>query len=107
MIRSIAIALTVVIVSSAQAMPILPLAQQEGLVITVRQGCGLGRQLLDGVCVRNSAVRALVRKCRAKKMRVANGRCAPIVTQAKSQTRPAPAGARPQSPATAQPAQKP
>jgi hypothetical protein len=52
--------------------------------------CGLGRQLVDGICVRNSAVRAAVRKCSARKMRMVNGRC-------ESRVRPAagPAAARP------------
>jgi hypothetical protein len=77
MMKLIAVALALALASSAQAMPRAPLEQTDGMVIQVREGCGLGRQLLDGVCVRNSKVRALVRKCRAKKMRVVNGRCQP------------------------------
>ena len=77
MLRLIAVAFALALASSAQAMPRAPLEQTDGIVIPVRQGCGLGRQLLDGVCVRNSKVRAIVRKCRAKKMGVVNGRCQP------------------------------
>ena len=77
MMRWIALALGLAFASSALAMPHAPLQQTDGLVIPARQGCGLGRQLIDGVCVRNSTVRAIVRKCQAKKMRVVNGRCEP------------------------------
>jgi hypothetical protein len=87
--RLIAVAFALALASSAQAMPQAPLQQTDGMVIQVRQGCGLGRQLVDGVCVRNSKVRALVRKCRAKKMRVVNGRCQPR-TQARPPAQPAP-----------------
>ena len=83
-----AFAFVLTLASSAQAMPHDPLTQADGMVIQVRQGCGLGHQLLDGVCVRNSKVRALVRKCRAKKMRVVNGRCQPR-TQPRPPVRPA------------------
>lgn len=78
MTRLIALAFAMSFASSAQAMPHAPIHQTDGMVIPARQGCGLGHQLLDGVCVRNSTVRAIVRKCRAKKMRVVNGRCQPI-----------------------------
>jgi hypothetical protein len=77
MIRLIAVAFALALASSAQAMPHAALPQTDGMVNQVRQGCGLGRQLVDGVCVRNSALRATVRKCRAKKMRLVNGRCQP------------------------------
>jgi hypothetical protein len=77
MMRLIAIAFALALASSAQAMPQASLPQTDDMVVQVRQGCGLGRQLVDGVCVRNSSVRATVRKCRAKKMRVVNGRCQP------------------------------
>jgi len=77
MIRLIAVMFALALASSAQAMPRAPLEQVDGNVIQVRQGCGLGRQLVDGVCKRNSTVRKMVRKCRAKKMRYVNGRCQP------------------------------
>jgi hypothetical protein len=94
MIKLTAVAFALALASSAQAMPVVPLEQADGIVIQVRQGCGLGRQLVDGVCVRNSKLRALVRKCRAKKMRVVNGRCQPR-TQARPPAQPAPRPAAP------------
>jgi hypothetical protein len=96
--RLIAVAFALALASSAQAMPQAPLQQTDGIVIQVRQGCGLGRQLVDGVCKRNSTVRKMVRKCRAKKMRYVNGRCQPSV-----QTRP-PVQPAPRPPAQPAPA---
>jgi hypothetical protein len=98
MIRSAAVVLALALASSAQGMPHAPLQQPEDLVIPVRQGCGLGRQLLDGVCVRNSSVRAAVRRCNARRMRLVNGRCEP-----RAKTVTAPSATRPsaQSPAAA------
>jgi hypothetical protein len=80
--KSTVVALTLMIVPSAQAMPYLRLQQPNNLIIPVRQGCGLGRQLVDGICVRNSAVRAAVRKCSSRGMRMVNGRCEPRVRPA-------------------------
>src|SRR5690349_4023249 len=77
MIRSVVVGLALAVASPAQSMPYVPLQQQDNLVIPVRQGCGLGRQLIDGICVRNSSVRAAVRKCNARGMRMVNGRCEP------------------------------
>jgi hypothetical protein len=104
MIRPTVIALALCVASSAESMPNVPLQQPNNSVIHVRQGCGLGRQLVDGICVRNSAVRAAVRKCSARKMRMVNGRCEPRVRPAA-----APAAARPAaaSPTTQQPAATP
>jgi hypothetical protein len=99
MIRPTVIALALCVASSAESMPYVPLQQPNNSVIQVRQGCGLGRQLVDGICVRNSAVRAAVRKCSARKMRMVNGRCEPRVRPAA-----APAAARPAAaPAVAPP----
>ena len=74
MIRPTVVALALCVVSSAQSMPYAPLQQPNNSVIQVRQGCGLGRQLVDGICVSNTKVRAAVRKCSARKMRMVNGR---------------------------------
>jgi hypothetical protein len=82
MIRPAVVALALCVVSSAQSMPYAPLQQPNNLVIPVRQGCGLGRQLVDGICVSNAKVRAAVRKCSARKMRMVNGRCEPRVRPA-------------------------
>src|SRR5882672_6009628 len=51
MIRPAVVALALCVVSSAQSMPYVPLQQPNNSVIPVRQGCGLGRQLVDGICV--------------------------------------------------------
>ena len=56
MIRPTVVALALCVVSSAQSMPHVPLQQPNKSVIQVRQGCGLGRQLVDVICVKNSAV---------------------------------------------------
>jgi hypothetical protein len=98
MIRPIVVALALTVVSSAQSMPYVPLQQPEDLVIAVRQGCGLGRQLVDGICVKNSKVRAAVRRCDARKMRMVNGRCEP-----RARAAAAPAAARPASAPAVQP----
>jgi hypothetical protein len=89
MIRATVVALALCVVSSAQSMPYVPLQQPDNSVIPVRQGCGLGRQLVDGICVSNTKVRAAVRKCNSRKMRMVNGRCEPRARPA------APAAARP------------
>ena len=87
MIRPTVIALALCVVSSAQSMPYVPLQQPNNSVIQVRQGCGLGRQLVDGICVKNSAVLVAVRKCGTKKLRMVNGRCEPRVRPARPQPR--------------------
>ena len=108
MIRPTVVALALCVVSSAQSMPYVPLQQPDNSVILVRQGCGLGRQLVDGICVSNTKVRAAVRKCSARKMRMVNGRCEPRVRPAA-----APAAAQPTAapaaapPTTQQPAATP
>jgi hypothetical protein len=56
MIRATVVALALCVVSSAQSMPYVPLQQPDNSVIPVRQGCGLGRQLVDGICVSNTKV---------------------------------------------------
>jgi len=66
-IRPTVVALALCVVSSAQSMPYVPLQQLNNSVIPVRQGCGLGRQLVDGICVSNTNVRATVRKCSSRK----------------------------------------
>jgi hypothetical protein len=102
MIRPTVVALALCVVSSAQSMPYVPLPQPNNSVIQVRQGCGLGRQLLDGICVRNSAVRAAVRKCSSRGMRLVNGRCELRVRRAIAPAAAQPAAAPPttQQPAT-------
>ena len=76
-IRPTVVVLALCVVSSAQSMPYVPLQQPNNSVIPVRQGCGLGRQLIEGICVSNAKVRAAVRRCSAHKMRMVNGQCEP------------------------------
>jgi len=99
MIRPTVIALALCVVSSAQSMPYVPLQQPNNSVIQVLQGCGLGRQLIEGICVSNTKVRAAVRKCSVRKMRMVNGRCEPRVrpaaTPAAASTPPAATPATP------------
>jgi hypothetical protein len=107
MIKPTVVALALCVVSSAQGMPYIPLQQPNDSVIPIRQGCGLGRQLIEGICVSNTKVRAVVRKCNARKMRMVNGRCEPRTRPATvPAARPAAAPAVP-SPTTQQPSAAP
>jgi hypothetical protein len=108
MIRPAIVAFALCVASSAQSMPYAPLQQPNNSVIQVRQGCGLGRQLIEGICVSNAKVRAAVRKCSARKMRMVNGRCEPIVRPAAAPAAARPAAAPPAAaPTTQQPASTP
>jgi hypothetical protein len=100
MIRPTVVALALFVVSSAQSMPYVPLQQPNNSVIPVRQGCGLGRQLVEGLCVSNSRLRAAVRKCSSRKMRMVNGRCEPRARPAATSgaARPAEPAATPATP---------
>jgi hypothetical protein len=51
MLRLIAVGFALTIATSAQAMPVAPLHQPDGLITQVRQGCGPGRVRIHGVCV--------------------------------------------------------
>jgi hypothetical protein len=73
-----AMRLTVVILalslaSAVHAMPVAPLATDDGTVVTVRQGCGAGYRRVGNRCVRNAAVRQF-RRCAAG-LRLVGGRC--------------------------------
>jgi len=61
MFRFAAAGLVLAVVSSAQAMPLAPIPQQESLTITVREACGAGFTRVNGVCVRTPA-RAAARR---------------------------------------------
>lgn len=69
--RLIAIAFTLVLASSAQAMPVSPIQQPDEMVTQVREACGAGMQRVNGVCRLNTTVR---RACAAG-LRLVNGRC--------------------------------
>ena len=73
MIRLTAIAFALALASSAQAAPIAPPHQPDGLTTQIREACGAGMHRVRGVCVRTSARRQAAR-CAAG-MRSVNGRC--------------------------------
>jgi hypothetical protein len=51
MIRLIALAFVLALTSSAQAVPLAPLPQPDGVTAEVAYGCGAGRTRVRGVCV--------------------------------------------------------
>jgi hypothetical protein len=66
MIRLSAVAFVLVLASSAQAAPLVPLRQQpDGIVIQVREACGPGmRRTANGACIRTPTRRAASRCAR-------------------------------------------
>ena len=67
MIRTILFALFgLALASAAQAMPVSPPHQPDGLVTQARMGCGVGRVMINGVCQSRAAMR---------QQRRANRRC--------------------------------
>jgi hypothetical protein len=73
MIRLVAVALALALATSAQAMSLAPLHQQDGMLTQVREACGAGMHMVNGVCVRTAARRNAAR-C-AVGMRTVGGRC--------------------------------
>jgi hypothetical protein len=73
MIKLVAVAFLVAIVSAAQAMPRAVIQQPDSLVTTVREACGAGMHRVNGVCVRTAARRQAAR-CAAG-LRYVGGRC--------------------------------
>jgi hypothetical protein len=66
MIRLIAIAFALAVATSAQATPLAPLHQPDGMITQVREACGAGRVRINGVCVARTTkrhVRREVRRC--------------------------------------------
>ena len=61
MTRLIALAFALTVASLAQAMPIAPLQQQDGMIIKVREACGAGMHMVNGTCIRTHARRAASR----------------------------------------------
>ena len=81
MIRIIAAAgFALAIATSAQAMTPAPLAQSEQMIVQVREGCGMGRVMVNGVCQSRAAMRQEHRATR-RCARYEGGVC---VTQAPS-----------------------
>jgi hypothetical protein len=64
MMRLIAFAFALNLVSFAQAMPLVPLHQPDEMVTTVREACGAGMHMVNGTCVRTHARRATSRCAR-------------------------------------------
>jgi hypothetical protein len=73
MIRVTGFVLTLIIAASAQAAPLAPLNQPEGMLRQVREACGAGYHMVNGTCVRTAARRNAAR-C-AVGMRTVGGRC--------------------------------
>jgi hypothetical protein len=67
MVRTIAIALFgLSLACAAQAMPLAPVHQPDNAITQVRMGCGLGRVMVNGVCVSRAGMRQTrraVRRC--------------------------------------------
>ena len=73
MIRLITVAFALVVSTSAQATPLAPLQQPDGMITQVREACGTGMHMVNGTCVRTAARRNAAR-C-AVGMRTVGGRC--------------------------------
>ena len=73
MIRLITVAFALVVSTSAQATPLAPLHQPDGMITQVREACGAGYHMVNGTCVR-TAVRRNAARC-AVGMRTVGGRC--------------------------------
>src|SRR5215510_6777775 len=58
MTKLIAIAFALGLASSTQAMPVAPIQQLDDMITPVREACGPGMQRVNGVCRRNTTVRA-------------------------------------------------
>jgi hypothetical protein len=57
MIRLIAVAFALAVATSAQAMSPVPLHQENGMITQVREACGAGMHMVNGVCRTTSARR--------------------------------------------------
>jgi hypothetical protein len=57
MIRLIAVAFGLALATSAQAMPLAPLHQPDGMITQVAAACGAGRTRVNGVCVARTTIR--------------------------------------------------
>ena len=73
MIRLITVVFALVVSISAQATPLPPLQQADGMITQVREACGAGMHMVNGTCVR-TAVRRNAARC-AVGMRSVGGRC--------------------------------
>jgi hypothetical protein len=79
MIRMIAAAgFALTVATSAQAMTPAPLVQSDHMIVQVREGCGMGRVMINGVCQSRAAIRQ-DRRADRRCARYSGGAC---VTQA-------------------------
>jgi len=73
MIRLICVIFALAVATSAQAMPVAPLHQADGMITQVREACGAGMHLVNGKCIR-TATRRNAARC-AVGMHTVGGRC--------------------------------
>ena len=64
MIKLIAVAFALVAATSAHAMSPAPLHQPDGMITQVREGCGVGRVRINGICVARTTRRHVRREAR-------------------------------------------
>jgi hypothetical protein len=62
MIRFIALGFALALATSVQAMPVAPLHQPDGMITQVREACGAGMHMVNGVC-RTTVMRRQTRRC--------------------------------------------
>ena len=75
MIRAIAFALFgLALAFAAQAMPLAPVHQPDGLITQARMGCGVGRVMVNGVCQSRAGMRQ-ARRANRRCARVSGGAC--------------------------------
>ena len=56
MIRALAVIFALAVATSAQATPLAPLRQPDSVITQVREACGAGIHMVNGQCIRTSAV---------------------------------------------------
>lgn len=67
MVRIIVFGFVLSLAPSVQAMPVSQLQTPENVVVTIRQGCGIGFQRIGNRCVRNTSVRRFRRAVRRRR----------------------------------------
>jgi hypothetical protein len=75
MIRTIAVALFgLTLACAAQAMPLAPVHQPDGMITQARMGCGVGRVMVNGVCQSRAGMRQ-ARRANRRCVRATGGVC--------------------------------
>ena len=62
MVRLIAVVFAMAVATSAQGMSPMPPHQPDGMITQVREACGAGMHMVNGVC-RTTAARRQARRC--------------------------------------------